>query len=367
MYPSSNTLIARGRIPGLDGLRAVSVVLVMLSHFGFERLLPGALGVTIFFFISGFLITILLLREFETHKKIVLSSFFIRRQIRLLPELLFYILLSGIIGAAYVGIPKLHDYLTAILYASNYFQVFAPSVLGITDFRWPHLWSLAVEQHFYLTFPFIFAALIMKPNRLILALAGLCIAILLWRITIIASGGSPRYTYEASDARMDSIAYGCMTALILWFELGNKAFNLDRWFYPLITTGAALLVLSIALRSAFFRETFRYSVQGLAFMLIFIALYGSEKPRFFINLLEVKPLVWMGNMAYGAYLWHFDFLVFVQSFHLDSSFETRPIYTIVSASALIGCTFMMAYTSYRFVFVPSQKWLKQRKLERVGA
>ena len=345
---SYNTLIANGRIPGLDGMRAVSVLLVMLSHFGFKNQIPGALGVTTFFFISGFLITILLLREFKKTKKIAITDFFIRRQIRLLPELLYYIVLSGFIAALYFGLPKLHDYLTAIFYTSNYFHLFAPSILGITDFRWPHLWSLAVEQHFYLTFPLIFAALIVKPKRLLIALTGLCIAVLIWRITIISSGGSPRYTYEASDARMDSIAYGCITALILWFELGNKAFNVDRWFYPLLATGALFLAASVAIRSPFFRETFRYSLQGLAFMLIFLGLYGSNKARFLITLLEVKPLVWMGNMAYGAYLWHFDFLVFVQSFHLDSSFETRPIYTIVSASALIGCTFMMAYTSYRF-------------------
>jgi peptidoglycan/LPS O-acetylase OafA/YrhL len=301
----------------------------------FEKIIPGALAVTIFFFISGFLITILLLREYQEHGKIDILQFFKRRQIRLLPELLFYIFISGFVGIIYVGLPRLQDYLSGVFYYANYYHLYQTYVSGINDFRWPHFWTLAVEQHFYLTFPFVFSVFILKPNRFLRVLITLCVLILISRGLIILSGGSARYTYEASDARMDSIAYGCITAIILWFGKKGKPIDLGSYTYWFMGIGFALIFATLAIRTPFFREVIRYSVQGMALMLIFLGLYGSKKGDFFISILETKPLIWTGRMAYGAYLWHFDYLVIVQSFKLESSFETRPIYTLILAFILI--------------------------------
>jgi peptidoglycan/LPS O-acetylase OafA/YrhL len=175
---SNCSFLTNGRILGLDGMRAMSVLLVLLSHFGFEKIVPGALGVTIFFFISGFLITVLLLREFQEYGKIDILHFYKRRQMRLLPELLFYIFISGFIGILYVGLPRLQDYLSGLFYYANYYHLYQIYVAGVIDFRWPHFWTLAVEQHFYLTFPLIFAAFILKPKQLLNVLIALCILIL---------------------------------------------------------------------------------------------------------------------------------------------------------------------------------------------
>jgi peptidoglycan/LPS O-acetylase OafA/YrhL len=357
--------LSNGRIVGLDGMRALSVLLVLFSHFGFEKIIPGALGVTIFFFISGFLITLLLFREFRSTGKIKILDFYARRQARLLPELLFYILVSGVLGILYIGLPRLQDYLSALFYYANYHHLFAIYTSGITDFRWPHLWSLAVEQHFYLTFPFIFAAFAPKPQRLFTFLISLCLLILIWRGIIITFGGNVRYTYEASDARIDSIAYGCITAIILWFGWNGKSINLGQKGHWFIATGVILLVATIAIRYSFFREVIRYSLQGLALMLIFLGLYGSNMGFTIIRILESAPLIWMGHMTYGAYLWHFDFLILAQHFNIESSFEIRPIYTIALALTLTSGTFIMAYISYKLIFLPSQKWLHKRKQAQV--
>jgi peptidoglycan/LPS O-acetylase OafA/YrhL len=348
--------LGEGRIRGLDGMRAGSVLLVLLSHFGFEKVIPGALGVTIFFFISGFLITILLLREHQKYGKIEIMNFYKRRQIRLLPELLFYIIISGFIGVIYVGLPRVQDYLSSVFYYANYYHLYQIYTSGIIDFRWPHFWTLAVEQHFYLTFPLIFVAFITNPKRLIIFLISLCVAVFVWRGIIIISGGSSRYTYEASDARIDSIVYGCITAVLLWFG----TINVGRFGLWLIGAGASLLVATLIIRSPFFRDVIRYSMQGLALMLIFLGLYASKKGEFILRILESAPLVWVGRMAYGAYLWHFDFLVVVQSFKLEGSFETHPIYTVFLASILSVATFVMAYASFRLVFTPAQKIFNHR-------
>ncbi len=357
-------VLSKGRVLGLDGMRAISVLLVLLSHFGFEKIVPGALGVTSFFFISGFLITILLLREYQEHGKIDILQFYKRRQIRLLPELLFYICISGFVGIIYVGLPRVQDYLSGLFYYANYYHLYQIYVSGIVDFRWPHFWTLAVEQHFYLTFPLIFYVFIRKPKQLLRVLIALCILVLVWRGVIILSGGSARYTYEASDARMDSIAYGCITALILWFGKNSKPIDFRPYTYWFISAGFVLIVASLAIRAPFFREVIRYFVQGMALMLIFLGLYGSLKGDFLIRILETAPLVWMGRMAYGAYLWHFDFLVIIQSFKLESSFEMRPVYTLALASVLISGTFILAYISFKFIFLPSQKWLHAQVLNR---
>jgi peptidoglycan/LPS O-acetylase OafA/YrhL len=97
-------------------------------------------------------------------------------------------------------------------------------------------------------------------------------------------------------------------------------------------------------------------------MLIFLGLYGSQKGKFLISILEIKPLVWMGRMAYGVYLWHFDFLVIAQSFNLESNFETRPFYTFLLASSMIIATFITAYLSYRLIFLPVQKFWKPKEV-----
>ena len=159
-------------IPSLNGIRAISVLLVVLAHSGFGTIVPGGLGVTIFFFLSGYLITTLMLTENERLGNIAILRFYTRRIFRLAPPLL--ITLAIAYGLTYSGLlPEgqitLEGLTAQILYFANYFTLFfdpsdnkVPAGTGI-------LWSLAVEEHFYIFFPLLMTLFLRNASRLRLA------------------------------------------------------------------------------------------------------------------------------------------------------------------------------------------------------
>src|SRR5262245_57565060 len=152
-------------VPSLDGIRAISVLLVVLAHSGFDAV-PGGLGVTIFFFLSGYLITTLMLAEYERSGRISIPMFYARRMLRLMPPLLITLALAY--GLTYFG--ALPGGITAaglaaqLLYFANYYSLFVdpggtiPNGTGI-------LWSLAVEEHFYIVYPLLMAWLLVNKVR----------------------------------------------------------------------------------------------------------------------------------------------------------------------------------------------------------
>ena len=133
-----------GYIPGLDGIRAIAVLIVIIAHFGLTNLIPGGFGVTVFFFISGFLITRLLLAEARTKGKIHLKDFYIRRIVRLYPALIFMVVGST---ALYLGLgqggPKPLEFTAALGYFTNIYQVAVRAGGELPFMPWTHLWSLA--------------------------------------------------------------------------------------------------------------------------------------------------------------------------------------------------------------------------------
>ena len=139
-------------IPGLDGLRAISVLLVVIAHAGFARYVPGDLGVTVFFFISGFLITNLLISEIDASRTINIQQFYIRRYLRLSPELYFFVLVCTLVSFQFYSVPWL-DTLGSLFYFQNYVRIFFPTETPDTPLTFSHLWSLSVEEHFYLIMP----------------------------------------------------------------------------------------------------------------------------------------------------------------------------------------------------------------------
>ncbi len=204
--PRASTLpvLAKGALPGLDGLRAISVMFVMFSHYGYGKLVPGALGVTIFFFLSGFLITTLLLREMAVTGRLDIRAFFMRRLLRLGPELLGLIIVSGLAGAIYIGLPRPADVLAALFYVSNYYKILSDAGFFTPDIRWPHLWSLAVELHFYLVYPFLFIIVIGGARKFIGALSLVCVLTLAWRCYVMWRFGAGLFSsqYIPGMARM---------------------------------------------------------------------------------------------------------------------------------------------------------------------
>lgn len=299
-----NKPVNPGYIPVLDGLRALSILLVFVSHQAMGHIVPGGFGVTIFFFISGFLITNLLFAEYNRTHTIGLKNFYIRRLLRLYPALLLMIIVLTafytLTGTAF----KTGELLAALFYYENYYLVFAPPFAS----RFSILWSLAVEEHFYLVFPCLFLALAHKPRTLLRITAVLALLSLAARgITVWVNGigsFSSAATYNLTLNRFDSILYGCLLSMLLHSPARSRLLQLsaNKWVYA---TAACLLLLTFLLRDELFRQTIRYSLQGWCMMVLLPPLVYSLRYQRIRRLLSVKPLVFIGKISYSVYLFHF--------------------------------------------------------------
>jgi peptidoglycan/LPS O-acetylase OafA/YrhL len=297
-------------IPSLDGIRAISVLIVVLGHSGLEALVPGGFGVTIFFFLSGYLISTLMLTEHQRTGAINVLNFYARRVFRLMPPLIVSLAIAyGLTYSGWLSGGITSKGLAAqLLYFANYYGLFfdpgntIPDGTGI-------LWSLAVEEHFYIFYPLLMTLLLGSALRLrrIGALLGIvCLVVLAWRFHLVQSPGFvPDRTYYASDTRIDSIAYGCILALVMNPMRQPQrpgAMSLAQW--GLLATAAGALLLTLLYRDPTFRETARYSIQGLALMPIFyFAVQFSDNPLF--RHLNSPWVITLGTYSYTIYLIHY--------------------------------------------------------------
>ncbi|RKF15974.1 acyltransferase [Altericroceibacterium spongiae] len=293
-------------IPGLNGMRAIAVMLVIIAHYGFQDVVPGGLGVTIFFFISGFLICTLLLREQEKSGTIAIKAFYVRRFLRLAPEMYVFVGLTALYFFVR-GVPvELGRAFAAVAYWMNYYKIFNLSSEG-SGIHWGHLWSLAVEEHFYLTFPLLVLALVKVPKRLMLLLTIILIVCPIYRAFTLIENFPGHYTYYASEARADSLAYGCLLACLARYSEGAVAL-FRRFANPALPLGILVLLATLVLRNEFFRETIRYSLQGIGIGMIFIGLYYGSLGPVLLEWLETPIADWLGKLSYAIYLWHFILL-----------------------------------------------------------
>ena len=212
-------LAGYGYIPGLDGLRAIAVGIVVVAHLGLSHIVPGGFGVTAFFFISGFLITRLLLAEAKSNGHIHLRSFYLRRFVRLYPALLFMLFGSTLIFWT-LGIrgPSIGEFLSGVFYMSNIFQVGVNAGVNEAQMAWGPLWSLAVEEHFYLIFPLTLVLAGAFSKRILLVLLGVLVLVPIWRALVpfvLPNVPAETYTYMMTDARIDSIVWGCLLSVLL--------------------------------------------------------------------------------------------------------------------------------------------------------
>ncbi len=344
-------------IPGLDGWRAISVLIVMLAHFGFKDIIPGGLGVTIFFFISGFLITTLLVKERNDRGAVSIKDFYIRRFLRLMPELFFMLVLTGIYRYAFNEFPSTAEIVAVLTYTTNYF-VFWVDNFSNSNFHlsWSVLWSLAVEEHYYILYPLIFSAWLLNGKRQLTFILSILLFGLIYRIILVYTGAAHidsahPYTYVASEARFDSIAYGAALAFAMQrpLQITNKA------AFATAIAGGGLILLSLLLRNPEFRETARYSVQGIGLFLIFAALYNATVWDWAIRILELAPIKRLGVLSYACYLWHMEYMYLMErlaGFGRDDVTGIRQI-----AFVLGGVVFavVIAEISYRLVARPFQR------------
>ncbi len=316
-------------LPALDGLRAVSILLVVVAHLGFDGVVPGGFGVTLFFFISGLLITRQLAGSLERTGRIGFSGFYLRRCLRLLPAALAFTLLAGGGFVAMGGRISLGGWAAALFWGANWYELaqhYRSDVPGVLH-PFNILWSLAIEDHFYLIWPGLLA-LLWRPStgplqrRALLVLAALCVVAPLWRWWLFAhcaSGlrpfvclpldGNPAHRfarlYRGTDTRADSIAWGALLALAALAAPGL----VRRVSGSRVMLGAALaaLALSFAWPGALFREALRYTLQGGCLLVLIASLLA--RPGLASRVLSSRPAVFIGRISYSLYLWHWAALM----------------------------------------------------------
>ncbi len=335
-----------GHIPGLDGLRAIAVLIVMVAHVGFSHIIPGGFGVTVFFFISGFLITRLLLAEMEAKNGIGLKNFYIRRFLRLLPALYVMMAVTYAGLAALGAAPSIAEVIAGATYTMNYFEGWRAFQGLAQEGPWGHLWSLAVEEHFYLMFPLLLVVFRKNLKNAFKACIAICIGALLWRLTTVHILDFPmKYPYVATEARLDSIVYGCALTLYLHLFPEGKIKEKLTGLVPTLLA-SAVLVFCFLYRDDAFRQTFRYSLQGLAIGVGILNLYFYRPFSKLPKLLEISPLRYTGKISYGLYLWHIPVFLFLDQY---TPIEvSSPLYILLA----FAFTYLVSGLSFRFVEQP---------------
>ena len=358
-------------IPSLDGIRAVAVLLVFFSHTGFHHIVPGGLGVTIFFFLSGYLITTLLRMEYAKHQTIALKSFYIRRIYRLFPPLYITLLValiltvSGFLSSQIGGFGLFSNF----FHLTNYTLIFNGAQGMLPGMAL--LWSLAVEEHFYLVFPLVFLFLLKKFSLKAIAVTFLviCALVLGWRMFQILIVGLPEdlpgqfeylYTYHATDARLDSLLYGCLMAVcfnpvISKSEIHQRLANLPMFAWlGLVGLGLGVILLTLLYRDEFFRESVRYSIQGLAmFPLFYFAIVKADSWLF--KPLNWSPIVYIGKVSYTFYLSHYLFIYAAINL-FGSSLLVKNV---------VGFIFTMTFCTLMYFFVEKKFAAMRKKLHSV--
>ncbi len=314
-------------IPSLDGLRTISIGIVFAAHVGLEDKIPGGFGVTVFFVLSGYLITTLLRLEQDKSEQISLKRFYVRRIFRILP--LFYAVLAMAVIASWFGLGTgiVHgDALAAQAgHVANFWGILNP---GDNFIRGTGVyWSLAVEEHFYLLFPIAFLILNragLTYRRQAEVYVGVCVLVLAWRYVLIYGFDVSIYrTYYGSDTRLDSLLFGCVAALVA-NPVIDGAGQSKRRLTVLAAFGAVVILGTLALRDDGFRETARYTLQSVA--IVAILRYVVAQPETLAGrLLNTRPMIWLGQLSYPFYLVHYVVILEVKK-HVGA----LPVVAVIS-------------------------------------
>lgn len=341
---------------GLDGLRAVAVFAVIAYHLGVSWLPGGLLGVGVFFTLSGYLITDILTAQRERYGHIPFKDFWSRRARRLLPALwtmLIVVLLFALITRPHELAAWRGDVVAALLYVSNwwyifhhvsYFQKFGPPS------PFTHLWSLAVEEQFYLVWPLVLALGLKVFRRRWLVVATLALAVLsaVAMALIYVPGSDPSRVYYGTDTRAFALLFGAALALV-WPSRKLSA-NISRAGTLTLDIAGAVGLAGVLAMMLFTNEyqTFLYRggmvLLSLSTVLLIAAL--AHPASRIGRAMGLGPLRWLGERSYAIYLWHYPVIVLT-----TPSVDTTGI-NWVRAGAQVGASVALAALSWRFIEDP---------------
>lgn len=291
-----------GNVPGLDGMRALSILAVIASHL-VSAAIPGGHGVFLFFIISGFLITRLLFAEAKRTGSVNLPQFYLRRVFRLYPVILVYVLAVCVFYALRGPVDWMEP-LAALFYFSNYLVAHRNLTGGEFQMPFQIFWSLSVEEHFYLVFPLLFATLL-APVRIAWLAVATCVAVLALRIGAAALNPDivgTHFLYMRTEFRIDSIAFGVLLAALCEIPRAHRWLRIAC--HP-AAFGSALVIglAAIVVGDDWFANVLRYSILGPAIVVVMTGLiFGSYPPLQW--LLALPPIEWVGKLSYSLYVWH---------------------------------------------------------------
>jgi peptidoglycan/LPS O-acetylase OafA/YrhL len=305
-----------GHVRALDGIRGLAIAGVLADHF--LGLPGGSYGVDLFFVLSGFLITTLLLEEHD-QGGISLRRFYERRARRLLPGLGALLLGVGIICAV-DPVRDVELLLAGGLYVSNFARVLDPALMDASPFG--HLWSLATEEQFYVLWPPLLIILLRRRARVLRGLLLLFVALVGYRILVAALGGGANRIWFAPDTHADGLVLGCVIAY-----LRRRGLVVRPWCgYLALGAFAALCVTAAPGRS----EPYLLGLVEVAAAVAILAAPGMRA-------LALAPLVWLGMISYSVYLWQ------------------QPVAALGQSPLGLPFAILLGLLSYRFVERPFRR------------
>jgi peptidoglycan/LPS O-acetylase OafA/YrhL len=365
-----------GYQPGLDGIRALAIIGVLLYHADLEWFPGGFLGVDVFFVLSGFLITTLILEEYERSGTVNFRRFYIRRAQRLLPALFFMLLAFGaIVAIFYRDAARAFgtDAVSALFYVTNWWYIVAdqsyfefigrPALLK-------HLWSLAVEEQFYLVWPAIaFVLMRWGKRRLVRRVAViLAVASTAWMAILAVNNGyplmaDPSRAYFGTDAHAMGLLIGAALAT-LW-RPGRLPTTIPQASVRLLTgLGIAAIVGIIAFYGYVGWYTPWLYRGGFLVLALVVALAIALVTHPALPLgrwLGKQPMRYLGQRSYGIYLWHWPIFMITRP-NLDVPIDGTLLFVV-----RIGLTLAVAEVSYRLIEMPIRRGLLQRWWAQLGS
>lgn len=356
---------------GLDGLRAIAVMAVLAYHADTPGWQGGFLGVEVFFVISGYLITSILLAEWQTRRRIDLKTFYIRRARRLLPAL--FALLAGVALISVIFLPDevatlRGDIGASLAYVTNWFFIVGQKSYFETSGRpslVQHLWSLAVEEQFYLLWPLLFTAGMrwLGRRRLLVALLIGTVVSSALMVVLYHPGEDPSRVYYGTDTRAAGILLGSALAFA-WTPYRLRR-NVGK-FAPILldvlgVVALGVLVVQLMVADQFSDTLYRGGFLQVAVVTSVVIAVVAHPAAHLGKLLGIRPLRWIGLRSYGIYLYHWPI------FQLTRSELDVPVSGVALFVLRFGLTFGIAAASYKYLETPIRSGAWKRSLARFRA
>lgn len=322
--------------PALDGFRAIAILTVMYYHLSY--LVPGLgffadggyLGVDIFFVLSGFLITSILLKEHGRFGKIDLKNFFIRRFLRLAPALWVFLLGLYLLGNVILPAPQAaiiyrdYNFAYAFFYVMNIYKAATGGMTGNLN----HTWSLAIEEQFYIFWSIIlFRAFNAQRSRktIICGTVMLIGVLVLWRGFRTAMGAGTTVLYYSTETRIDALLIGCAASMIFCWRLIPDEFFRSRLF-AWITFTSIITTLLVYLSFSYSDPLLYYGFISLfnlsiAIMILWLV---TRDGTMIHKILGTAAMRWIGQISYSLYLWHYAVFEFAKK-----TFDSVPMQIVV--------------------------------------